>query len=367
LSTTSLPPGTELIDSTWAMKKKANGTHHARWAARGFKQKPGAHYNPNSTSSPVVSDVSVRILFVIAALSGWPMHGMAVEAAFLHGEFEDGETIYMTVPQLLKTLYGLIPAALAFWRKLVKAFLHIGFTRCLADTCLFYKWTKNGIVIWAVVVDDCLGAGPEKELLTSKYEFMMVFNCDDQGEMKEYIGCKVERIGATIKVLQPELLQSFRDEFEIEAPNKIGTPAVPGKVLQLGAQDLTPYEQFTYRSGVGKLIHLTTRHLGCGSGAGSLHEVMQLGAHSSHETLHELFAQYRKAGPNSAWGGSDHVFVITGRTDSNFAACPDTRRSVIGYTVFVHMAPTENKCNMRTRNWRQRRAARNQCCSTIGF
>jgi Reverse transcriptase (RNA-dependent DNA polymerase) len=131
----SLPPGTKLIDSTWAMKKKANGTHRARLAARGFKQEPGAHYNPDSTSSPVVSDVSVRILFVLAAMTGWPMHVMDVQGAFLHGEFEDGETIYMKVPQgfdryydakeyvlkLLKTLYGLIQAALAFWKKLVLA------------------------------------------------------------------------------------------------------------------------------------------------------------------------------------------------------------------------------------------------------
>ena len=32
-----LPPGTNVIDSTWAMKKKASGVYHGRVAARGFK------------------------------------------------------------------------------------------------------------------------------------------------------------------------------------------------------------------------------------------------------------------------------------------------------------------------------------------
>ena len=34
----NIPPGADIIDSTWAMKKKANGEYQARLAARGFKQ-----------------------------------------------------------------------------------------------------------------------------------------------------------------------------------------------------------------------------------------------------------------------------------------------------------------------------------------
>jgi Reverse transcriptase (RNA-dependent DNA polymerase) len=328
-----------------------------------LKQQPGAHYNPDSTSSPVVSDVAVRILFVIAALSGHKMHVIDVEGAFLHGNFTDGETIYMKVPQgfdrhydmkeyvlkLLKTLYGLIQAALAFWRKLVKAFAKIGFTRSKADPCVFYKWTTNGVVIWAVVVDDCLGVGPEKELITSKLEFQMVFNCDDQGEMKEYISCKVECSDGSIKILQPVLLQSLKDEFEVEASSKIGTPAAPGTVLRLGAQDLTPYQQFTYRSGVGKLIHLTKW-----SRPDILNAVRELARYMGSCNSDHLEAMRRcmsyllnteKRGlvlkPIGVWGGRNHVFIITGRSDSNFAACPDTRRSVVGHTVFVHGADGE--------------------------
>jgi hypothetical protein len=61
-----------------------------------------------------------------------------VKGAFLCGNFENGEKIYMEVPQgferfyakntvllLLKTIYGLKQAALAFWRQLLKPFCHM--------------------------------------------------------------------------------------------------------------------------------------------------------------------------------------------------------------------------------------------------
>jgi hypothetical protein len=58
---------------------------------------------------------------------------------------------------------------------------------------------------------------------------------------------------------QPVLLQSFSDEFELpvggETPR---TPATPGTVLQKGevSDEVDEKEKFTYRSGVGKLLHM---------------------------------------------------------------------------------------------------------------
>ena len=43
-----LPPGTKIIDSTWACKKKSNGTLRARMMARGFRQVDGQHYDGSS-------------------------------------------------------------------------------------------------------------------------------------------------------------------------------------------------------------------------------------------------------------------------------------------------------------------------------
>jgi hypothetical protein len=367
-----LPVGTKAIDSTWAMKKKANGTYRARLAARGFKQVEGVHYDPDSKSSPVVCDSSVRVMFVLATMAQWPIHVVDVKGAFLHGEFQDGEEIYMKVPQgfeqyysaeeewlkLLRTLYGLIQAAIAFWRKLVLAFIKIGFTRCKADPCVFYKWTANGIVIWVVVIDDCAGTGPEKELLESKAALKEIFDCDDQGIMTEYIGCKIERGSGYMKILQPVLIQSFKDEFDVDLSMPLATPAAPGQVLRKGELDTTPHQQFTYRSGVGKLIHAVKW-----SRVECLNAVRELARHMGGGNSEHMKAMLRCMGymlqtpkrglvlkPGVKWDGNkDFEFVIKGRSDANYAACPDTRRSVTGFTVFLFEAPTENKCNMQ--NW----------------
>jgi hypothetical protein len=43
------------------------------------------------------------------------------------------------------------------------------------------------------------------------------FDCDDQGELKEYIGCKVDRDmeNGSVKLMQPVLMQSYEDEFDL--------------------------------------------------------------------------------------------------------------------------------------------------------
>jgi hypothetical protein len=66
---------------------------------------------------------------------------------------------------------------------------------------------------------------------------MKIFDCDDQGPMREYIGCKVdyddEKKQRCTKITQPVLVQSLSDEFELNMDNLVVTPGVPGQVLGL--------------------------------------------------------------------------------------------------------------------------------------
>jgi hypothetical protein len=122
-----VPQDAKILTSTWAMKKKSNGTYRARLNGRGFEQVPGVHFDPKSIAAPVVSMMTIRIVFVIMLMAGWTGHVLDVRGAFLKGDFADGETLYMHVRQgmeqwygkdvyllLHKTLYGLKQAAYRF-------------------------------------------------------------------------------------------------------------------------------------------------------------------------------------------------------------------------------------------------------------
>ena len=66
-----LPEGAKAIDSTWACKKKSNGTLRGRLNARGFKQVDGQHYDSSSIHAPVTNAVTIRVVLVLMVMAGW--------------------------------------------------------------------------------------------------------------------------------------------------------------------------------------------------------------------------------------------------------------------------------------------------------
>jgi hypothetical protein len=90
---------------------------------------------------------------------------------------------------------------------------------------------------------------------------MKEFNCDDVGELEEFIGCKIviNKTKKSARLTHPVLLQSLSDEFEL-GDQKAEIPATAGTILtykQEGDKYLTPEKQSEFRSGVGKFLRLT--------------------------------------------------------------------------------------------------------------
>jgi hypothetical protein len=240
-----IPEGAKVLTSTWAMKKKASGKYRARLNARGFEQVDGVHCDKNTKAAPVTNEITIRIVSILLVMSRWYAELIDVKGAFLKGEFADGEEIYMEIPQgferfygnncvllLKRTIYGLVQAAYAFWRELLKALQDMKYTRSKADPCLYFSWTVDGLIIWLSWVDDCLVVGKKEGVLKAKKQMTDRFDGDEVGELKEYIGCKVDYdpIGGHVKITQPVLLQSFVDEFKLPTGDVPITPAVPGDV-----------------------------------------------------------------------------------------------------------------------------------------
>ncbi len=145
----SLPPkGTKVIDSTWACKKKITRKPRGHHACK-FKQVEGVHYDGTGTHTPVMNAGTIQIVLILMIMANWQGKILDVKGAFLHGEFKDGEVIFMKVPhgfekfypddvvlKLKKCIYGLKQAAMAFWRQLLLCMNRMGMTQSTADPCL---------------------------------------------------------------------------------------------------------------------------------------------------------------------------------------------------------------------------------------
>jgi hypothetical protein len=243
------------------------------------------------------------------------MEVLDIKGAFLHGEFEDGERIYMEIPKgfecfyasnlvllLLATLYGLKQAALAFWRKLVLTMKANSLNRSKAYPCLYYKWDENGLSVVISVIDDMNLAGKKTAVLEIKKGIIRLWDCDEVAKTKEYAGLKVEYKPAEgfMKLTQPVLIQSLANEFPVPEGGAIATPGVPGDVLEQEESDLTREEQRAYRSGVGELMHLAwwTRV----ESANAIRELtkfvgaLKQDACGSHVSSYESALEYTKSG-----------------------------------------------------------------------
>jgi len=153
-------------------------------------------------------------------------------------------------------------------------------------------------------------------------------------------------------------MQSFDDEFELPEGDTPRTPATPGSVLRKGGSKdfICEKEQSTYRSGVGKLLHMmkwTRPEI-----LNAIRELSRFMTGASKAHLKEMFRamKYCVGTPNRGlllkptmkWNGDPNFeFAINGRSDSDFAKDPERHRSVSGYSTFLCGAPVTMKSRMQ--------------------
>jgi hypothetical protein len=165
-----VPPqkGSNIIDCKWIykIKRKQDGSldrYKTRLVAKGFKQRYGIDYE--DTFSPVVKAVTIKIILSIVVSRGWTMRELGVKNTFLHGLLE--EEVYTKQPpgyedkchpnyvcKLDKALYGLKQAPRAWYSRLSKKLIELGFHSSKADTSQFFYSHDRIMMFMLIYVDD---------------------------------------------------------------------------------------------------------------------------------------------------------------------------------------------------------------------
>ena len=222
----------------------------------------------------------------------------------------------------------------------------IGSQRSKVDNCVYYKRDDSGLSILASWVDDLIVTGDEDTVMKQKSNLKEMVAIDDCGEMDEYVGCKVDinKDERELKFTQPVMIQSFEDEFNL--PNK--SPITPGtphtSLSHLG--EIVGSELMTYyRKGVGKLLHMCrftkpTMQNAVRDLSRRVKGATEDHVDAMHRVMNYCIATKDKGWtlkPKRTWDGKDKSFefVLDGKSDSDYAACKETRRSVTGYVGYL--------------------------------
>ena len=89
----------------------------------------------------------------------------------------------------------------------------LNFEKCLAEPCLLKKYDDLGIVIFYLYVDDILCIGNRETVNDAKKRIKKFFKITDEGNMKEHVGCSVQRSEHKLITHQPELIKKIKKNF----------------------------------------------------------------------------------------------------------------------------------------------------------
>lgn len=89
---------------------------------------------------------------------------------------------------LLQTIYGLKQAVFVFWIQLLKSLHDMKLDHSKAESCLYFRWTENGLTLWISWVDNCTSVGKKELVLNAKKGMTDWLNCNEVGELTEFVG-----------------------------------------------------------------------------------------------------------------------------------------------------------------------------------
>jgi hypothetical protein len=195
--------------------------------------------------------------------------------------------------------------------------------------------------------------GKPSVVTRAKNDIMQRLECDDVGNIEEFLGNKIEidSVLKTAKFTQPVLLQSLKDEFKLKK-GKVKLPATAGSILSYkgeGVMYLSPEKQRDFRSGVGKLLHLSKWSRS--DIKNSVQELLRgmTQATEVYEAMQWVMAYFVATpshglvlAPEGQWSGrkdKDEELKIKGMSDTTYASDYDTRHSVMGLATFLNGTP----------------------------
>ncbi|OMO98301.1 Reverse transcriptase, RNA-dependent DNA polymerase [Corchorus capsularis] len=351
-SIVDLPPHKSPVGCKWVfkVKYKSDGSierYKARLVAKGYTQQEGIDFH--ETFAPVAKMTTVRCLLAIASAKNWPLYQLDVQNAFLHGDLD--EEVYMSLPpgatskgensvcKLHKSLHGLKQASRQWFAKFSTALLTYGFVQSRSDYSLFIKSSKTDFFAILVYVDDIVITGNNSKLIDSvKNALQRQFSIKDLGSLKYFLGLEVAHSKQGIYLSQRKYTLELLSETGLAGARPLYVPMEQNIKLYAHEGELVK-DPSPYRRLIGKLIYLSITIPDIMYFVHVLSQFMNQPRHPHFDAALRL-VRYLKSSPGQGiLLSSLSDFKLRAFSDSDWASCPDTRRSLTGFCILLGSSP----------------------------
>jgi hypothetical protein len=349
------------ITCRWVYDFKRNDKNEitifkARLVVHGFKQLEGIDYNKTFSSTAHMR--SFRMIVMLACAFDLEVTQYDISNAFLNGILN--EEIYMEFPpgypgidpntclQLLKGLYGLKQASRIWSDCLMKELKKTGLVPCKTDPGIL--WHPKYRCFVCIHVDDIIVATSEPGLREKILKIMTdAFLVKDLGKLHKFVGIKVTKTANTITLDQAAYLERVLKKFKFWLNTQEGkNPNFPEKLSKLDLpfsnEEWNELKDFPYPNIVGSLMYAATA-----SRPDLLPSVIALSRYMSFwgdkhikavkHTMKYVRSTYKDNIKFTRPSNFKGILDIIAFSDSDWAGCPDTRRSTVGFIIFMCGGP----------------------------
>lgn len=208
---------------------------------------------------------------------------------------------------------------------------------------LFTKSSNSLITIVAIYVDDILITGDDTTTITHlKAHLHSVFSIEDLGALNYFLGIEISYLPTGIAMTQHKFAQDLLKDSNVPVFKNVVTPLPLHTKLHHDSSPPFPNPTL-YRSLVGKLNFLTHTRPDLSYSVQTLSQFMQTASNLHYQALlHTLNYVHSTIDQGILLKATDSI-TLQAFSDSDWAACLDTRRSVTGYLLLLGNSPVSWK------------------------
>ena len=239
------------------------------------------------------------------------------------------------VCRLTKSLYGLKQAFQQWFSKFSSSILAHGFKQSKCDYSLFTK-TEGSIFIGLLVcVDDILIASNNPESVKVFTTFLdQQFKLKDLGPAKYFLGLELARSHKGISLCQRKYALEILQDLGFLGSKPVKFPMKQHLKLSKDQGELLT-DPSVYRRLIGRLLYLTLTRPDICYSVSFLSQFMSEPRLSHLHAAHRVLQYLKDTIGQGLFFPSTTPLQLKGFCDSDWARCPDTRRSVTSFCIFL--------------------------------